>query len=219
MNIETITMDKNEALEKLKAYKDALKRSARSKAEAHVTKEYKDAVIALRALGKGHAIIDIEDVISGAPIDSKERPKLAICRADLKQVKFRWAPNSNTAAFVGEKSGYWSLAKDINLEINMGRNHHFTEVRDWNREAGLQPAILEGFSLVPLVPPTVEVKSKLENYHILWEVENWSDTEIGAKPDRDPYLLKRLNTTLFAVVAEWDLTELEMLIMKKRIDR
>lgn len=220
MNIETITMDKDVALEKLKLYKESLKKSARSKAETHITKEYKTAITALKELGKGHAILDIDDVISNAPIDSKERPRLAICRADLKQVRFTWEVNSITGIFTGQVEGsFWRSAKDIRLEVNMSRQHHYTAVRNWDRAAGLQPDTLNGYSLVPLVPPTVEVKNKLDSYHILWEVENWSDTEIGAKPNRDPYLLKRLNTTLFAVIAEWDLTELEMLVMKRRIDR
>lgn len=219
MNIETITMEPKEALEKLKLYRKKLQQKKRSQVEKHVTQEYKTACKVLRELGKGHPILDIEDVIRNAPIDNKERPRLAICRADLKQVRFRWGANSERASFTGFfDTGFWSSARDIRIQLNMERTHHYTCVPGWSKDGKARPWELEGYSLVPLVPPNIDLKAKLESHHILWEVEKWSDTEIGAKPDKDPYLLRRLNNTLFAVVAEWDLTEVEQLVMKRRID-
>jgi hypothetical protein len=47
-------------------------------------------------------------------------------------------------------------------------------------------------------------------------VEQWADTRIGARPDRDPYLLRHLHGDAYAVLAEWDLTPLEQLVMTGR---
>ena len=73
-----------------------------------------------------------------------------------------------------------------------------------------------GYALVPLVPADVRPSGQLRNYFILWEVEQWSDRRIGAKPDIDPYLLRHLAGDLYVVEAEWDLTELERAIMSGR---
>jgi hypothetical protein len=59
----------------------------------------------------------------------------------------------------------------------------------------------------------------LKTHFVLWEVEAWADSRIGAQPDRDPYLLRRVDADLFAVVGEWDLTDVERAIMRGRISR
>lgn len=215
MNIETISMDKEEALSQLRGYQARLKRSSRVRVNDHMRQEYETAIKALREMGKGHAILDIDDVIRDAPVDSKERPRLAIARADIKQIYFRWSINNPVCVFE-DTENRWSKSREV--AVSMRRVHHNMQITSWSKGERVSMPI-EGFSLVPLIPASIELTAKLENYHILWEVEEWSDTKIGAKPDRDPYLLRRLNSTLFSVVAEWDLTDLERSIMKHRIDK
>jgi hypothetical protein len=53
------------------------------------------------------------------------------------------------------------------------------------------------------VPPTLRPAAKLENYFILFEVEQWE-----AYP-RDPFLLKQVVGPIYMIIAEWELTELE----------
>ncbi len=52
---------------------------------------------------------------------------------------------------------------------------------------------------------------------ILWEVKRWSSQRITAEPDRDPLLLRQIGGDLYAIMAQWDLTELERLVMRGRI--
>jgi hypothetical protein len=65
----------------------------------------------------------------------------------------------------------------------------------------LAPAGRDG---VPLIPLPMRPRRKLHNYFILWEA-NWNP-----EPPRDPYLLKPLAGTLMEIVAEWDLSPLEI---------
>lgn len=64
--------------------------------------------------------------------------------------------------------------------------------------------------MVPLIPPNLRPKDSLENYHILWDVQgSWFN-----EPPKDPFLLKHIDGDLFAVIAEWDLTDLEISVLK-----
>jgi hypothetical protein len=77
-----------------------------------------------------------------------------------------------------------------------------------------------GFALVPMIPAAVRLTLPTgttdRDSFILWEVEEWADRRIGSRADRDPYLLRHLGGDLWAVLAEWDLTELERAVMAGR---
>jgi hypothetical protein len=73
----------------------------------------------------------------------------------------------------------------------------------------------DGYARVPMIPANVRPKTGAEqDWYILWEVEKWADNQRSIIPDLDPYLLKHLGGSLYAVLAEWDLTDLERSIMK-----
>ncbi len=59
-------------------------------------------------------------------------------------------------------------------------------------------------------------KGQLHDWHILWEVDQWHDRSQTLTASRDPYLLKHVGGDLWAVLAEWDLTPLEMAILEAR---
>lgn len=225
MNVETITMEPEAALEQLKAYKAKLKGKMIARANTHMKEEYQTAIDTLRQLGNGYPILDIEEAIKNAPVDEMERPRLAIARADCKQVQFCWRENKNDACFTSsdddddrEHLTFWNKISSKNIELNMGRQHHFQKLSNWEGKTQMYPATIYAYSLVPLIPPSVKLSAKAENFHILWEVEKWSEKETKPEPDKDPYLLRRINSTLFAVVDEWELTELERLVMKHRVN-
>lgn len=72
----------------------------------------------------------------------------------------------------------------------------------------------EAFALIPMIPADVlPERYDPQTHFILWEVEQWSEERIGARPDRDPFLLRHLGGELYAIVAEWDLTDLERAII------
>ena len=64
-------------------------------------------------------------------------------------------------------------------------------------------------AIVPLVPPEVLPRANcdLSKRVILWEAD-WT-----AIP-RDPYLLKRIGKDAWLVVAAWDLTDVEMSVLR-----
>lgn len=69
----------------------------------------------------------------------------------------------------------------------------------------------DDMAVVPLIPPHLRpAKTALDKFHILWEAD-WKRT-----PPRDPMLLKRVSGQLFAVVATWDLTEMERTVLGQR---
>ena len=64
----------------------------------------------------------------------------------------------------------------------------------------------------PIIPMRLMPEYNLMNYFILWEVEKWTKFDM---PKPDPLLLKRITENLFVVLASWDLTELERMVIRK----
>jgi hypothetical protein len=67
-------------------------------------------------------------------------------------------------------------------------------------------------TLTPIIPPHLRPKHDLANYRTLWEVEAWKP-----EPPKDPMLLKPLGGMLYAVLATWDLTEMERAVLRGRV--
>jgi hypothetical protein len=211
MNVQTIQMPKEAAFAKIEAYKKRLARMRHSKANEEVRKEYEAALQGYKALAQGTPLIDLDDVMQNCPLDEKWRPKLAVARADRKQVRFQWSGGENGAQFDSDVNT-WSPRESLRIAVNMGRTLHW-----WN-ETHKYYQSTKGFAIVPMVPPDVRPETgQLKDWVILWEVEKWADHKIKATPDIDPYLLKHVGGSLYAVIAEWDLTDLERSIIKGRI--
>lgn len=204
MNAKTISMDRNEAREKAAAYRSQLKRRKDA--------EYEAAAEAYELLAKGKTLIDVGIAIREGGFDAKMRPKLALSRADRMQVRFTWEPHDDIGRFDSNlNAGGWGRKRPQFVEaVNFNRRHNVVYgPNNWGKR-------VEGFALVPMVPADVRPNVRMVDCHILWEVEEWSDTQIGPKPPVDPYLLKRVRGDLFVILAEWNLTELERLVMSGR---
>lgn len=199
MNVATITMDPQEARERLRHYRTGVHRRADA--------EWERAATAYEQLAEGTPLVVLSQAIQGAPVDAKGRPKLAIARADRKQVHIKF--DGAWAWFSTDLRQLWGDFRErqtrfpgLHLPVNL------------NRPAPVgQPT---GYALVPMVPPNVLGRRIPREHFILWEVEQWSDVSIRALPDRDPYLLHRVADDLYAVVGEWDLTEVERAVMRDR---
>ena len=207
MEVQTIEMSPEQAREKLEAYESALRRVD--------DEEMAAAVEGYRALAQGTKLIDVEQVIRSCGRDHDGRPLLAIARADRLQVKLLWENRSERCHF--------STAADWGFEwpgllrsVEMGERHNYRAYPSWD-PATLHAMDLEGFALIPMVPPDVlAARSYLRDHYVLWEVYEWAETPHRAEPDRDPYLLSLIGGTLYAVVGEWELTDLERAIMRGR---
>lgn len=197
MNVPTITMERAEARERLQAYQHELHRRADD--------EYLVAAKAYEALADGHPVIQLSIAVEQAGLDETGRPKIAIARADRRQVRFQWfGLRYQFMRFDTRLRGY-SGGPTLNIEL------------PWRGKRANSQCY--GYALVPMIPPEVRTQinlSEIPKHFILWEVEGWSDRPLIAEPPRDPLLLRPIHTDLYAVVAHWDLTELERLIMRGR---
>lgn len=159
---------------------------------------------AYKALMKGQRLIHLPTVIRDGGFNDKDHwfPRLAIATADAKEVSFScWGPSFTS---LGRPWGLKGKAEDAKIPHSMFP----AEVtnRDW-RTRNNHP--LDTRALVPAVPPNLR-PDELHKYHILWEAE-WKHRAPG-----DPILLSRVNSEMFAIVAQWDLTPLEQKILEGR---
>ncbi len=165
-------------------------------------------------LSKEHKVLDIFEVFKNAGVDEKGEPKLAISPASAKTIILekgsmgsgtftandRWSKAYKSDVYL--PTGTWPLFKE---EIN-GR------ISSWNAGKEVPRTSIE--SLVPVVPAHILPEGSLENYYILFEVKEWFEPKKASYLKGDPYLLKRINNNAFAVLAEWDVTDLEVAVLR-----
>lgn len=218
MDVQMIAMDREEASERLVAYRLYLE----GRHSQEIAEEYRAAVAGYEALAAGTPLINLRDVIVAGGFDEQSRPRLAVGRPDRKQVRFTWRGNTEGASFDcrANPTIWGSTETTLVTQVDMGRRHGLTRVVSWQTYPIEQ--MVEGWALIPMVPPealkAVGGASRLKDHLILWEVEEWADRPIQVMPDRDPFLLRRIAGDLYAVMAQWDLTELERQVMTGRRD-
>jgi hypothetical protein len=90
-----------------------------------------------------------------------------------------------------------------------GRARFFNWSTRWNIEAQLSShdSYLDLTSVLPRIPPKYRPKNALYKYWILWEAD-WQ-----AMPT-DPYLLRRLGEDAWIVLAAWELTPVEVAVLR-----
>ena len=168
------------------------------KYQAHVagqTKADQEIAAVYKRLAQGRTVIRALASIRAAGVTEEGYPRLAIARADEPVVQCRVNPQWNVWQF--EPRTYArSRSRVIEVRIPEGA----TQPKQWRR--------LE--SDVPIVPVHLRPKRGLQNYHVLFEA-TWRDYPI------DPYLLRRLGSDAWLVVAAWDLTTVERAVMANRI--
>jgi hypothetical protein len=221
MNIETIKLDPriarihyNDYRKRCRANRDqrrariAEEQDAWSKAQAaKVTRlelEDQELLKAYGALCRGQQLLDVVQTVRKAGIDDKLKlPRLAICRANFEKVSFITGDRART-----EPSPYQSAQRGEEHSI-IPASAYPAEVlnNEWRKAQRLPTSVT---ALVPAVPAPLR-PDDISKYFILWEAE-WD-----ARAPVDPLLLSRVNRTMFAVVAQWDLTPLEQRILEGRL--
>jgi hypothetical protein len=98
--------------------------------------------------------------------------------------------------------GYRALAKGHLPEAEYPLNQF-----GWGLWGGRQRA------MVPHVPPALRPIHSLDGYATLFEVEEWAPDPTAPA---DPALLKHIGGDLYAVLAVWDLSELERSVLNGR---
>lgn len=210
MEVATVQMSQEEARKKLQA--------CRSQLHKRADDEYKALEKGYAALAVGTPLIDVEIALRDCPVDEIGRPRLAIARADRKQVRVDWPIKSQWCSFhAATDYRFDERWPTLTVSYNLGREHGHKAIRPYLSDGKAWPTDIEGYALVPMVPPDHRPNGALRRYHILWEVEKWSEMRHRTEPDRDPYLLELLGGSLYRVVAEWDLTDLERAVMRGRV--
>jgi len=194
--IPKIKMPKEQAKEAWKKYCEVLKKRKES-----FLKTMKQAHYQMK---EGRELIDVYKVMKGAGLNENNEPKLALARADLKEVVFEKKD---------EGSGTFDMSSNYGWRDNVALPQNTFKVH-WERQEG-QPDTTWWIkdkrikTKVPIVPIELLPEGDLSNYYILWEANEWEELP----ETKDPLLLKRISENLFAILGSWDLTELEQSII------
>ena len=193
MNLQTITMDKNEARKAFLDYRRAV-RERHSDEDVQIMRGY-------RAMCKGLHVIELNATMQAAGQNAQGWPRLAIARADERRIEVRrfndgrlmFSPNLRTWRRLPECRSRERLLPPGTLGT-----------ADPSKTANI---FWDASAMAPIIPPALRPAHHLRNYHIIWEAE-WSKL-----PPRDPALLKHLGGTLYAVLATWDLSPVERAVL------
>lgn len=194
MDVATISMEEEKAKEALDNYRSLVKEKRTEEDEA-IVRAYKEVV-------KGNQLLNIVDAMKVAGVREDGYPVLAICRADENTCGVEGMSRNGAATFVGYKDEpRWIGHRSTHRRVHVPPDT-FPRRDRWLGSVE---------TMVPLVPPHHRPKAHLQNFHVLWEVEEWT-----VVPPRDPMLLRRLGGDLFAVLAVWDLTDVERAVLSMR---
>lgn len=137
-------------------------------------------------------------------------PALSVCRADQP---FAWTNGVDPRGgltIAGKKSHSPLNRRDV-LRFDSGS----FEVLEGTRQTwdGWNNGRYRLNALTPNIPPPMRPSISLRNFHIIWEAE-WKVAP--GPPPGDPALLRHVGGDLYAVLAVWDLTELEQAVLSGR---
>lgn len=208
MNSPTITMERVAAEAKLAEYERAARDNPKAMRELD-----RGILEGYRLLAKGKRLVDVNAAIGHAGRNLAGQPKLAIARAHVERT--RWVPRGRIVIdYRGRRLlDQWGEQTAGLFVYGPTRGHdrtpHVVDDRSlWTLPAGTLVAHGEASrtfdALTPLVPLPHRPRTKLDGYFLLWEA-NWHPA-----PPIDPYLLRPLAGSLMEIVAEWDVTPLEL---------
>lgn len=137
-------------------------------------------------------VFDFADVLRLAGF-SNQLPKLAIAKSYNRRIKLR---NGTEGFWFQSADGWWA---ETIFEINLAS----VNLPNYDvRESAVAP--------VPIIPPEIQAT---RDHYIVWEPE-WQ----VARLDPDPILCSRIGkTSMFAIEATWNMTELEAKIASGRL--
>jgi hypothetical protein len=158
-----------------------------------------------KAMAQGKQLLNLTDTIKAGGVGPDGRPRLAIMRADQ-----RWCHMESTWSGFTFTDGRRTGRPAASLRFEFSDRVLPISGRLNNRPGAKR--VTDARSLVPLVPPALRPAAAMHNFHILWEAE-WQPV-----PPRDPALLRHVGGDLYAVVAIWDLTDLERAVLGGRFE-
>ncbi len=205
MNVTPIKMNRVDALAAFREYQAAV-RADRGTTRKVWKAEDVALMQAYKHLARGTAVIDLQTAMrqagsklfDGCPIPL---PCLAIVASDAPECRLDLA-RDGSAVF---KTDRWGRSRKRTVALAAGTFPVVPHTIELWRYS-------EHVTLTPIIPPHLRPKHDLAGYRTLWEVEAWTK-----EPPRDPMLLKPLGGMLYAVLATWDLTEMERAVLRGRL--
>jgi hypothetical protein len=200
MDVQTVTMDPEDAAQAFKEYRAAFM-AERNRIDGELMRGYK-------ALAEGKTVISLVDAIQRGGVDDLGRPRLAIARADERRIEMQIMSGGEVTYDPDHRSRINADDRLFSFPTDTMPHPHLDE----GTSAWQAPWSGWWMASLPFIPPKYRPPLKLDNYHLLWEAE-WRRA-VG-RQRLDPMLLRRLGGDLFAVVAAWDLTEVEKLVLAR----
>lgn len=203
--VEPLTMPKDKARELYRQYRE----HCRSKHTA----EDRGIMLGYRALARGHAVLDLYNVFRKCPADARGLPKLAVGRAHWTRCWYDRNYSNHQAEFRCQPDGSWRSGKNTRLQIVIPSGVMNPACSRYVRgEDGKEREMRKGHgrAVVPIIPANIRPKASLERYHLLWEAD-WDVVP------HDPLLLRLIHGSMYAVLAAWDLTDLERMVLSHRL--
>jgi hypothetical protein len=198
MDLATLDISPEQAAEQL-AYYEAQLATERTTEDAAIAAGY-------RAAARGYQVIQLSDCLTLGGWFPDGLPRLAVCRADATEcwarVSYSPRPDHHHVVFTDRE---WDRGR-----ARVGLYRVAAEIGG-RPSGGLRQAHMAR-TVVPSIPPQHRPRrSRLHRFLILWEVERWDMTA-----PRDPALLRHIRGDLWAVMAVWDLTDLERAVLSAR---
>lgn len=189
--VAQVTMPKQEARELYLEFRHHMNAKHCSPDDRAIAAGYK-------AMASGKAIIDLKETFRKLPLNEKKEPRLAVARSSWSRIEYgtysRWRKGEAGIRFS-------QLRNNSSVDIPVPES-----IRNVIRGRGQVN--------VPIVPlPIRPQRWLLDQCLTLWEVENWE------QPPTDPLLLRKLTSGswLYVVLAQWDLTPLERMVLHGRL--
>lgn len=176
-----------------------------------IEKEDEELAASYAAMANGQKLINISKVLHDASYNDKHLPKLAIAGAHWKECYLRW----NNGEFVFTPNNWggfrdrWGRHEDGIVGIPRGDFGFDLTDTEWRKKNNYP--LLPVKAIVPSVPAFLRPSASLKGYHILFEAV-WEPA-----PPVDPILLQHVHGLTFAVLAQWNLTDLERSVLEGRL--
>jgi hypothetical protein len=202
MNLSTIEMSRDEAIEALKEW-SAVVKAKHSDEDAAIAEGY-------ARLADGKALLSLTETIRAGGEDDMHRPRLAVAPVKADTIYLDRHRNGDVRFCVNQKPGAWKLSVS---SVGVCVDDALAEI-DYNARQKLSrwDAVCLYRAMVPVVPPRFRQRG-WKGAHVLFEAE-WAEHAPPAPVD--PALIRHLRGDLWVVAGVWDLTPLERAVLTER---
>jgi hypothetical protein len=181
-------------------------------ARSLIEKEDEALMLSYREMARGNRLLNIEQVMGGMGVEATgtRLPILAIAQADWTHVH---AQISNQRVVFSKDQWFsWNYHRERFNDGAVGIPMRAYPAELWNEHwrRGQNLPVLQHKALVPAIPAMLRPAGNLAQYHILFEAK-W---EHVAPPD--PLLLRHVVGSIYTVLAQWDLTPVEKMVLEGR---